>query len=148
MAPKVSDLRKKCDVETIEAAQLSAKRSRKRTQRLLESQQQFTPLPTQPTQPESLSIDIPSSLSQPSQQESPRRQLSPHTLFMSVRASSETPFEPQIRDNKLKEALLALEDSAAVTDASDDLVNGAVDAVDGAEGVVEEPSTYALAMIS
>ena len=67
---------------------------------------------------------------------------------MCVRASSETPFESQIRDNKPKEALLALEDSAAVTDASDDLVDGAVDAVDGAEGVVEELSTYALAMIS
>ena len=57
MAPKVSDRGKKCDVETIGAAQLSAKRSRKPTQRLLESQQQFTP---PPTQPEPLPIDMPS----------------------------------------------------------------------------------------
>jgi hypothetical protein len=140
MAPKLSDRGKKRDLEAIEVVELSAKLSRKPTQRLLESQQQFTPPPTQPESPPINASLLPS---QPPQQKSPRLQPPLHPLFMGVRASLETPFESQIRDNKPKEDLLAREGSAAATEASDDLFDGAVDAVDGAEGVMEGLDRFA-----
>ncbi|KNG44306.1 hat domain-containing protein [Stemphylium lycopersici] len=139
MAPNASDRSKKRTAVGAKVAERPAKRQRQPTRRLLESQLPVV-LPSlpatqqQPSQRGSTPVDAllsptpaPSSPPRLSQRASPRRNIPLHSLFVASQALSDVPFESQVRDNKARNALLPPEEgSIAATEASEEVVNSAV----------------------